>query len=240
MSLYLFLELLIIIFPLILSFDKKMRFYRRWKSVFISIVLVGTVFVIWDIYFTRAGVWGFNPEYHASIVLFNLPLEEWLFFIVVPYASIFIHYSLEFVHPRLVLSSRLTRIIAIILIVTLIIVALFNSDKIYTFTTFIVTAFVTGFAATGKMKILRRYFISFLIIIIPFLIFNGIWTGMFIKDEVFWYNDSYNLGIRIFSMPVEDLVYCFALLLLVLQCIQKVEYILGPFAQVNDAREDDE
>lgn len=240
MSLYLFLELLIIIFPLILSFDKKMRFYRRWKSVFISIILVGTVFVTWDIYFTRSGVWGFNPEYHASIVLFNLPLEEWLFFIVVPYASIFIHYSLEFVHPRLVLSSHLTRVIAVILIVTLILVALFNSDKIYTFTTCIITAFVTGYAATGKMIILRRYFISFLIIIIPFLIFNGIWTGMFIKDEVFWYNDSYNLGIRIFSMPIEDLVYGFTLLLLVLLCIQKVEFILGSFAKVNDEEDDDE
>jgi lycopene cyclase domain-containing protein len=240
MSLYLILELLIILFPLILSFDKKMRFYRRWKSVFISIFLVGAVFVTWDIFFTRAGIWGFNPSYHASIVIFNLPLEEWLFFIVVPYACIFIHYSLEFVHPKLILSDNLTRGLAVIIILTFITIALIYTDKIYTFITSVVTAIVTGYAATGKMRILNRYFISFLIIIIPFLLFNGIWTGTFIKDEVFWYNDAYNLGIRVFSMPVEDLVYCFTLILLELLCLQKVESIIGLPAQVNVYNEDDD
>jgi lycopene cyclase domain-containing protein len=240
MLLYLILELVIIIVPLILSFDRKMRFYRRWKSVFISIFLVGAVFVSWDVFFTRSGIWGFNPQYHASFLILSLPVEEWLFFIVVPYASIFIHYSLEFVHPKFILSDYVTRAIAVIIIVILISMALMHPDKTYTFTISMVTAVVTGYAATGKLRLLNRYFISFLVIIIPFLVFNGIWTGTFIKDEVFWYNKTAILGIRIFSIPFEDIIFAYCLILLVISCIHKVESIIGSPVQQNNLVDDND
>jgi len=205
-----------------------MKFYKRWKGILVSLVLVGAIFVTWDVLFTRFGIWGFNPEYHASLVIFKLPIEEWLFFIVVPYASIFIHYSMEFVHPKVMLSDKITRILAIFLILALGVVAILYYNKVYTLTVSLVMIISLGLALLNKDKILNRYFISFLIIILPFLIFNGILTGTFIKDEVFWYNDSHNMGIRVFSMPVEDLVYGFSLILLDILCIQKVESILKP------------
>jgi lycopene cyclase domain-containing protein len=233
MSLYLILELIIIIIPLALSFDKKMRFYRRWKSVLISLVLVGSFFVTWDIIFTKSGIWIFNPAYHAGLVFFNLPLEEWLFFIVVPYASIFIHYSLEFVYPKLRFSYKITRAISFILIALFLTLAFLNTNKIYTLIVFLVASVAIIFGILDKFKILNLYFISFLVIMIPLLIFNGILTGTFIKNEVFAYNDSYNLGIRIFSMPVEDLVYGFSLILFNIMCIQKVESILKTTISIN-------
>ena len=47
---------------------------------------------------------------------------------------------------------------------------------------------------------------------IPFIITNGILTGSFIEDQVVWYNDNYNLGLRIFTIPVEDVFYGMLLL----------------------------
>ena len=49
-------------------------------------------------------------------------------------------------------------------------------------------------------------------ILIPFLIVNGILTGSFIKDEVVWYDDLENLGLRIFTIPIEDAFYGMLLL----------------------------
>ena len=51
-------------------------------------------------------------------------------------------------------------------------------------------------------------------ILIPFLIVNGILTGSFIKDEVVWYDDLENLGLRIFTIPIEDAFYGMLLLIL--------------------------
>ncbi|MBK9191921.1 MAG: lycopene cyclase domain-containing protein [Crocinitomicaceae bacterium] len=41
--------------------------------------IVGIPFLIWDYFFTKAGVWGFNPEYLTEFYIANLPIEEVLF-----------------------------------------------------------------------------------------------------------------------------------------------------------------
>jgi lycopene cyclase domain-containing protein len=223
MSLYLMLELLIIAFPVALSFDKKMRFYLRWKSVLLSLLLVGSIFITWDILFTRAGIWGFNPAYHASIVIFNLPLEEWLFFVVVPYASIFIHYSIQFVYPRLILSDKTTFLITIFLILVFLTTSVLNANKLYTLIVSLATLFSLLIGIFDKSKVLNRYYITFLVIIVPFTIFNGVFTGNFITGEVFWYNKNYFSDIRISSIPLEDFIYVFSFILLYLLCINNLQ-----------------
>ena len=75
MFLYLLLNLGAISIPLLYSFEKNMRFIKDWKAIFLSITIVATVFLIWDVLFTANGVWGFNPSYHLSILLFGMPLE---------------------------------------------------------------------------------------------------------------------------------------------------------------------
>jgi lycopene cyclase domain-containing protein len=62
--------------------------------------------------------------------------------------------------------------------------------------------------------LLQHFYITFLVILIPFLIVNGILTGSVtgIESPVVWYNNSENLGIRIHTIPIEDVAYCFSLL----------------------------
>ena len=51
------------------------------------------------------------------------------------------------------------------------------------------------------------------VMLIPFFIVNGILTGSMIENEVVWYNNSENLNIRLFTIPVEDTFYAFSLIL---------------------------
>ena len=88
---YLTLDLLIIIFPLLLSFKWKFKYYKFYKSLFASITVVGLVYIIWDAIVTFRGDWWFNEEYLIGFKLAGLPIEEILFFIVVPYSCIFIY-----------------------------------------------------------------------------------------------------------------------------------------------------
>jgi len=95
MSLYAWLMVVSFVGPFALSFDKKVAFYKWFKPLFIGIGLNALLFILWDGWFTRAGVWGFNNLYVWQYRFNDLPIEEWSFFVVVPFASVFIYACLK-------------------------------------------------------------------------------------------------------------------------------------------------
>lgn len=212
MYLYLLLNLGSLSIPLMYSFNKKMNFIKQWKTVFLAIFLVALFFIIWDVIFTKNGVWGFNAAYHLPYKIAGLPIDEMLFFICIPYASIFIHYSLEYFKPDLLLSEKMVRNTSILLLILVATVLFFNLDKWYTSVNYamLIVTLLIGFFY-GK-EILKRFYIAFMVILIPFFLVNGILTGSFIPEPVVWYNNSENLGIRLFTIPVEDIGYAFNML----------------------------
>jgi lycopene cyclase domain-containing protein len=228
MSVYLALEIFAILVPLIYSYDRKLQFYVKIKSVVLSLVVVGSFYILGDILFTKYGIWGFNPRYHSKIVLLNLPLEEWLFFIVIPYASLFLHDTLVYLFPNQQLSNWQTKIVSVIVVVCLTIIVLMNIEKAYTAIYGSVAIFAIFLASLGSSQILNRFYLTFMVILVPFFLVNSLLTGSFIPEEVVWYNNSENLGIRILTVPVEDISYAFSLILYNLLLINKLE---GLFAK---------
>ncbi len=220
MSLYLILNIASLSIPLMYSFEKKMRFIQWWKEVFLSISIVAAFFIIWDIIFTNQGVWGFNSTYLIGFDILNLPIEEWLFFICIPYASIFIHYAFQYFSPNKKLSKSTTKIITIALIILLIITLVFNYDKAYTFYNYLLLIFILSYSLFTDNKQLPIFYITFMIILIPFFIVNGILTGSFIEGQVVWYNNAENLGIRIATIPIEDIGYAFNMLFMSILLIE--------------------
>ena len=49
-----------------------------------------------DIVFTKLQIWSFNNDYVSGLYLFKLPIEEWLFFIVIPFCCVFIYESINY------------------------------------------------------------------------------------------------------------------------------------------------
>jgi lycopene cyclase domain-containing protein len=213
MSLYFTLLLLSVAVPILLSFDKRLQFYKQWKFVLPAIITVAAVYIAFDIYMTKHGVWGFNPGYLSGRFIFGLPIEEWLFFIVIAYASLFLHFSIVEYFPRAKVSHKWTRIITVFLFILSIAVVYVYSDKMYTMYIFSTLALALVIAYFDKSKTISAFYITFLVILIPFLIVNGILTGSFIDGEVVWYNNNENLGIRFFTIPIEDFGYGFSLIL---------------------------
>lgn len=214
MSLYLFINIFTIAIPFVLSFDKKVHYYSYWKSLIPSILITMALFIVWDVIFTAHGVWGFNERYIGPTTILGLPLEEYLFFITVPYASIFIIYVLGHYFPNLQMGRSLTRYLSFFLISCLLLMAIFNLERAYTAVNFIATALVIGLVLAFKPALLRRFYVSYLVILIPFGLVNGILTGSFIDEQVVWYNNQENLGIRLGTIPLEDVFYGMTMILL--------------------------
>ncbi|MFT6755461.1 MAG: lycopene cyclase domain-containing protein, partial [Urechidicola sp.] len=146
--------------------------------------------------------------------------EEWLFFICIPYASIFIHYAFQYFLPNKKLSKPTTKIITIALIILLIITLIFNYDKAYTFYNYLLLILILSYSLFTDNKQLPIFYITFMIILIPFFIVNGILTGSFIEGQVVWYNNAENLGIRIATIPIEDIGYAFNMLFMSILLIE--------------------
>lgn len=67
----------------------KVNVLRRWRRLVLTLVPVLIVFVLWDLAAIAAGHWTFDPEQTTGIVLpGGLPLDEVLFFLVVPVCAI--------------------------------------------------------------------------------------------------------------------------------------------------------
>ena len=89
-----------IIIPFIFSFHPKLNFNKKWRSTFLSIFIVAIFFIAWDICYSAMGVWGFNPDYLIGVNLFNLPIEEILFFLCIPYACLYTYHCLKILIPN--------------------------------------------------------------------------------------------------------------------------------------------
>jgi lycopene cyclase domain-containing protein len=213
MPLYLVLDVLAISIPLAFSFDKRLDFYKLWKGLFISIFLVGLVYVIWDSVFTRLGVWGFNSNYLLGKFLFNLPIEEYLFFICVPYAGVFTFHVFRTLMPGFTIREKTLKILVYSTALILLVTGLIHHSKYYTCSTFIFTSISLLLSYNFFRPLLPHFIISYATILLPFFIMNGILTGMWIEKPVVWYNDAENIGIRLITIPLEDVFYGMALIL---------------------------
>lgn len=211
---YLGLDVLSIAFPLAASFERRVQYWRKWRGLFTGIAAMALVFLAWDAIFTANGVWGFNPRYTLGLRFLHLPIEEWLFFFTIPYSCVFLYEVMRHFVKRDVLG-RMARPVSIVLMVVLLVVGLWHIDRIYTAVTFLCTAAMLGLHVfVLKSTYLGRFYLGYVVSLIPFFLVNGILTGWLLPEPIVWYDNAENLGIRLNTIPVEDSVYLLFFLLL--------------------------
>ncbi len=210
---YLLVDFFCIIIPLVFSFHPGIRFYKELRFFVLPCIVAALFFVVWDILFTKMGIWQFNPNRVVGIYLGGLPLEEYLFFICIPYSSVFTWFCFTkfFDFDKYQTSGR---IVTRILVITLTVVAIVYPGRLYTSVTFLFLALCLSWLLVRKVTFLPSFLISFLVLLIPFFISNGILTGSMISEPVVLYNSDFNLGIRMFTIPVEDTFYGMLLILM--------------------------
>ncbi|MFZ0453402.1 MAG: lycopene cyclase domain-containing protein, partial [Ignavibacteriaceae bacterium] len=151
-----------------------------------------------------------------GINLLNLPLEEILFFITIPYSSIFLYETMKFYLQNRIINNELNlkRIYPALVTAVLLILSAVYLNHYYTFTVLIFCAvflLITFFLFNDILS--SKIFWSFIFLtFIPFVIVNYFLTSL----PIVIYNPDAILGIRILTIPVEDFFYSFSMLSLYL------------------------
>lgn len=213
---YLLIDFLTVIICFIASFDKRIQFNKYFAAFLKAAIVVAVPFIAWDIWFTAHGVWWFNTDYTIGVTVAGLPVEEWLFFICIPFACVFTFFCLNKFF-RLEWADGFNNMIAFVSVVVFTLVALLHYDKIYTLVTAIAalsTLIYLHFIA--RVQWIGRASFTYLILMLGFLPVNGVLTGTGLDSPIVNYNPDAFLGIRMLTIPIEDAVYGYAQFLLVL------------------------
>jgi len=173
----------------------------------IAIVIPAIPFLLWDALVTGAH-WHFNPLYVSRIKIINLPIEEILFFITVPFACLF---TWEMIIRRTKEKQIDMQWLRLLLYLALPAgIYFFSIGKQYTGLTlsFIFIANLVDQFLKTNLLFDKRFYFYLLLIVIFTLIFNGYLTWR----PVVTYGVDYQLDFRIITIPVEDFFYGISLL----------------------------
>ncbi len=207
---YLLINVLTIFFPLILSFDKKVGFYKKWKYILPGLLITSVLYLAWDSVFTFKNVWSFNDDYILGVKLFGLPLEEMLFFVTVPFACIFI-YECLICYFSLNINANVVRYISVFLLLVSLVLALLYADRLYSIINFLTLAVILLYTLMKPINLnMGKFYVAYAVSLIPFYMVNGILTSIPIVS----YNDAQNMGFRVGTIPFEDHFYSMSLILL--------------------------
>jgi lycopene cyclase domain-containing protein len=192
----------------LLTLAPKVYYYRKMKSLIIAIVVISSLFIVWDVLATARGDWAFNKKYIVGHRIFGLPLEEILFFIAVPYSCIFLYETFRtyFKKKKVFYSIYLYNILAI----SCFAIAVAYINKAYTATVFIMTGtlFTSARFCFKSMFSSSLYWLYIIVCTLLFAIFNHVLTSL----PVVTYSAQAITGFRVGTIPVEDFFYNYSLL----------------------------
>jgi lycopene cyclase domain-containing protein len=204
---YLIFNAVVVGGPAFFGSQKCCYIWNHWKEMLIAISIPAIPFLLWDAIVTGAH-WNFNPKYVSGIKIINLPIEEILFFITVPFACLF---TWEMIIRRVDEKTiNLTWLRMLLYLALPAGIYFFSIGKQYTGLTlsFLFVANLLDQILKTNLLYDKRFYFYLLLIVIFTLIFNGYLTWR----PVVTYGVGYQLDFRIITIPVEDFFYGISLL----------------------------
>ena len=207
---YLLFNFVVIAGPVVSQFSRQIKYVSRWRLKLLVSGIVMIPYVIWDVR-VAGSHWWFNGTYTLDFRLLGLPIEEWLFFITVPFGCLLVWETLPHADSWLIRLKSL-RYVRMILYTTLPIgVWVFSMGKQYTglvLFCFGLVALVDALLGVDLLLCPKTY-LYLAIVFVLILVFNGYLTAR----PVVLYGEAYQIGYRILTMPLEDIGYGFTLML---------------------------
>jgi lycopene cyclase domain-containing protein len=227
---YLIIDVLVLSVPLLFSFWGRPKFYRRIPYVLAAFCSVGVIFLAWDVWATARRDWGFSHEFTTGIRFLGLPLEEILFFLMIPYSCLFIYENLVcyFADRRL----PIPRVLNVLAVAACGITAIVFWGQNYTRTVLIFCGlfFLVTLFFDHDMLESSLFWAFMLITYFPFFVVNYLLTS----PPIVWYGSQAIWGVRITTIPLEDFFYSFTMLAfytLVYRLFRKKTSV-GPFLKI--------
>jgi lycopene cyclase domain-containing protein len=221
---YLIINILTIIVCFIFSFHPKINFNKYFKVFIVAASLAAIPYIVWDIIFTYNNVWWFNYSYTTGIKIINLPIEEILFFWCIPFSCVFTYFCLnKFIDFSY--FNKYNRFLSYFLILFFVIVLIFFNHKIYiTIVSLSIILLLIYFLFNNKIINITSSSLIYLVLMLGFIPVNGVLTGYGLENPIVNYNPRDILGIRLLTIPIEDIGFGYGMFLLNVFLFEKLKF----------------
>jgi lycopene cyclase domain-containing protein len=190
---------------------KSIVFITELKYMLPAIIFSGTVFVLINNRFLDSGIISFNPDYLVGKTLFHLPIEEWLFLLIMSLFifSVYILVNVRFANFE---KSNLFFAISVVLLLVFGFMAWTSRPRLVPFFTFFLLVIYFGYTLYRRRfnVHLTKFYISYIIVFIPYFLFKAILNTL----PVILYNNDFTLGFWILNVPVEEFGNLFLMMLI--------------------------
>lgn len=180
---------------------------RQWGAVVISIFAVAVPFIAWDIVVTGEH-WCFDERFVLGLGALGLPIEEWLFFVAVPFACLFLWIA-GFRHRGDFRASP--RPVGLRIGLGLIALSAFigwTGPPYSALCVLVLGIFIAGDCRLGAAVSTHR---SAPLFAVSVVLLTAVFDGFLTARPVVHYAPSAICGLRIGSIPIEDFGYGLAL-----------------------------
>jgi lycopene cyclase domain-containing protein len=205
---YLLVNLFIFLPTLVLSFRTDVRPHLHWRAYLAAFLCVCVPFIAWDVWAYNQGHWSFNQEYVTGLELLNLPLEEWLFFVTVPFAMIYVWGVIKKFIPDQPVKILWPLIGFGFVSATAVFWLASYWQNGYTRTVAVITLIAVIILSISRLAYTVRFWVFQLAALVLFIIFNTILTSV----PIVQYGTEAIIGTRFITIPLEDFLFNFALL----------------------------
>lgn len=204
---YLFFNVLVFVPVLVLSFKTDVQPHKQWRALLLAYALVSLPFIGIDIIAAQQSLWYFNELYISAYQYVQLPPEEILFFFTVPFAMLYVWGVIK----KHVAAKPMGTVWPLVMLATIVAGAttlgLVYWGQRYTMLAaglVIVTAMAVG--ASTKLLFDNRFWIFQIALLGIFIMANAILTSL----PIITYNASEIIGLKLYTIPLEDFLFNFA------------------------------
>ncbi|BCU67914.1 hypothetical protein HS7_13510 [Sulfolobales archaeon HS-7] len=179
---------------------------RNYKALLYSIGIVSPLYIAWDVVATANDSWSFNPHWILGLYLYDLPVEEVLFFVVTPFATLMIYDFLKgdrFVNFR---GDKVYYLSGGLIALGIALLFLYSYTSIVLI--FAGASLLTAEILAPEILTSVRYWEFVILTYIPFFVFDYFLTSL----PVVIYGPHSILGVRIGTIPIEDAIYSFSMM----------------------------
>ena len=175
-----------------------------WVYLFVSIP-----FVIVDSISHARGWWAYSADQVGAVTFLGLPIEECLFFFVIPFACLYLFSAMQRLKVLQVEIRKHWMYVALLLAVSSAGIIAVMQPLERTVVDAVLFAAVVGVFIGVRPRLTRAFAIWVFAVIILFYVTNSILTGI----PIVTYDHAFGSAIRVGPVPIEDFWYNFSLLL---------------------------
>lgn len=180
-----------------------------WKRLLYVYGFVSVPFVLIDSISHARGWWDYNPQHVGSASFLGLPIEECLFFFVIPFACLYLYSAMAKLRVLDTVVTRQWLYIALGLSVLFAVLIAVLQPLERTIVDAVLLALVVGVFILFRPRITRAFLVWIGAVLILFFVTNSILTGL----PIVTYDHAFGSAMRVGSIPIEDFWYNFSLLL---------------------------